>query len=474
MTDLLDVQVSATLKEPQADAVCVASLLTGTSWQECARTELREGSRPLALPYAFGAVQRVRFAVGALQCETTVEALVLARARATILPLESGGAPGGSLAVATCPAATGAHTLLARASAQDLRRVHTFSRNRPYAVIEAIAPGGAEIPVHKTEVIPHASSCTWAAFAVPAKSIESGDVGVAVYDSRAPEGADQLIGRARRPFREFAEAGAECTAIAREGKKAGSVRLLLRVTGDPTFLDYVHGGLGLALAAGIDFTVENGDAAGARWLHIDPVDGANPYWLALQAVAQRLEPYTAALPPLLYGAGILRGGQLADCLPLGDDFAQPRQPGAAGVTSAYRAFARRLQHGLFGLSPGSTRNLAPIVRAVTDAAVQDFAARRAYFVLLLLACAELSYVPALADAVKAASRAPLSIVIVNVGSDPILDLASLEQSGQRKIVRIVKLADYAGNQEAFVAAALAEIPTQVKEYCAIARVCPLQ
>jgi hypothetical protein len=353
-----------------------------------------------------------------------------------------------------------------------LKRIHTFSRDRPFCVVESC--GRSDVQIHKTEVIMRASACTWAAFTLLTKSVENSEIQISVFDCREPELSNPLIGRVRRPFHDFTDSANTFIPISNGTKYTGRVRLLFHVSGEPTFLDCVHGGLQLTLSAGIDFTTNNGDVNDPRWLHIDPQDGVNPYWQSLQAIGTRLQSYdTERLFPV-YGTGLLRNGELVDCMPITDTSARSRERGIDAVLAAYRAFARRVKLRLAGLSCASTRNFTKIVRTVTEAGVQGFTARRTYFVLVLLACAPLSYIPALVDAVTAAARAPVSIVIVNVGNDPIVELTELEKGNQRKIVRVVKLADYAGNQEAFATAALAEIPRQVKEYYALTKICPLK
>lgn len=470
---ILEAHVSALLNDAYPEVVCVASLLDGGSWQECSRTEaipnemLPDWARRLAIPYHFGVVQQLRFTIGDSHCDTTVHSLVSARNGIVLLDLDRGGASSGSLTVQASPATTGSDHLLGRIRSEDLKRMHTFSRNRPYAIVASIGANGSEVPFHRTAVIPRVSGCTWPAFIAPVSSLEAADISVAVYDERERESHSALIGSVRRPYREFAASPTAPVRISNGKRATGAVRLSLRLTGRPTFLDYLHGRMQLGFAAGLDFSAESG-----THLHADPDEGANPYWQCLRAIGGLIEPYDREKEYPVLCSGVTKDREHSDHWPVSDDFGRMRVATIDGVLAEYRRFAHRITHGLFALGRSQSRKFAAILRMATTEAKLQFEKRSAYFVVALIAHGPLQDQKAMIEAIAKAAQAPLSIVIVNVGEGD-LQLPGVEDAQQRKSVQIVRLADFACAEE-MAATVLAQIPAQVTEYCETAGVCPWQ
>ncbi|CAL8088558.1 unnamed protein product [Orchesella dallaii] len=178
-----------------------------------------------------------------------------------------------------------------------------------------------------------------------------------------------------------------------------------------TFLEYIGGGTQIHCCFAIDFTASNGNPAETESLHhiSEIVDRTNPYEQAIQAVGEIIQDYDPSkmFPVYGFGARIPPSGEVSHNFPVTlNDSAYCK--GMDGVLEAYRNCIRQIQ--LYGPT-----NFAPIIKNVAALAKEHMEGQH-YYVLLIITDGIITDMPDTTEAIVEASRLPLSIIIVGVGS----------------------------------------------------------
>jgi hypothetical protein len=251
-------------------------------------------------------------------------------------------------------------------------------------------------------------------------------------------------------------------------KSVGTVTVAsAQVLAQPTFVDYLAGGLEISLLVGIDLTASNGEPSDPRSLHYrGGGGGANPYQIALAAVGAVLAPYDAdgKIPAYGYGAALPPSNVVSHCFALSGRADDPSCDGVAGVLAAYDT-------ALSSVRLSGPTCFAPLITAAAQAAAS--AAGLSYHVLLIITDGEIMDLDATVNALVRASHAPLSLVIVGVGDADFGAMAALDSDhgmlrgsagvAVRDIVQFVCMRDYGGRAAGARLArdVLAEVPGQV-------------
>jgi hypothetical protein len=254
----------------------------------------------------------------------------------------------------------------------------------------------------------------------------------------------------------------------------GDVFLHAMVQHRPSFTEYLALGLQLNLNVAIDFTGSNGDPRTPQSLHFMNPSQPNQYAQAIMSVGDVLIDYDAdKMVPLVGFGAKLPNGQVSHCFNVNMQ-PQPFVHGIQGVLDAYGRCLPTLQ--LYGPT-----NFAPIIRYVTNAARS---LPHVYSVLLILTDGDITDMDDTVAAIVAADTAPLSIIIVGVGSGCDFQLMDqldgdevrLSHNGRvakRDLVQFVPFRDYATKPRAALAAAvLEELPRQVEEWADLVRYQP--
>jgi hypothetical protein len=232
----------------------------------------------------------------------------------------------------------------------------------------------------------------------------------------------------------------------------------------PKFIDYLSGGCELQLTIAIDFTGSNGDPRKPGTLHFIHRDGQlNDYEKALTAVGSIIAKYDSDQKFPVVGFGAKYNGIISHCFQLGRT---PEASGIAGVLEAYRGTFRT---GLTMSGPtvfDECINLAA-AQARSKQAESLRIGQQAYHILLILTDGAVTNVHATKEAIKAASDAPLSIVIVGIGqadfsSMQFLDDFQSQEKVGRDICQFVEFERYKDNRMSLTQATLDEIPDQVR------------
>jgi hypothetical protein len=235
----------------------------------------------------------------------------------------------------------------------------------------------------------------------------------------------------------------------------------------PKFVDYLSGGIEINLVVAIDYTGSNGDPRKPGTLHyIHPNGQMNDYEKALTAVGSIVARYDSDQMFPVLGFGAKYGGLIQHCFQVGK---APELEGVSGMMEGYR--------GVFKTGPtmsGPTVFAEVIQFAAAQARSKQEAnsavGKQAYTILLILTDGAVTDIEQTKTAIRNASTAPLSIVIVGVGhanfsTMQFLDDFQRDEGGlTRDIVQFVELNRHAHSRENLTRETLDEIPDQLVNY----------
>jgi len=284
-------------------------------------------------------------------------------------------------------------------------------------------------------------------------------------------GSHKLIGEVRATTQEILK-GPQTFSLTNKDKVNGKL-ILEKSTVNKTysFLDFVNNsGTQLNCTFAIDFTASNGVPTSSTSLHfISSVPTF--YEQALQSVGYVIQDYDSdkQFPVLGFGAKIPPHGQVSH------EFFVNLSPnpfcaGVEGVIQAYRRCLPAIQ--LFGPT-----NFAPVINHVAQFAASHTNGDN-YFILLILTDGEMTDMAQTKQAIIAASRLPMSIIIVGVGDAGFNSMNELDsdngllshnqQIAVRDIVQFVPFSNFLNNPHKSLAdlanALLAELPNQLVSY----------
>ncbi|KAJ0401167.1 hypothetical protein P43SY_004374 [Pythium insidiosum] len=368
-----------------------------------------------------------------------------------------------------------------------------FSKSDPFLVIQRQREDQTWIVVHKTEVIDNNLNPNWRPFEIPVQQLCNGDYKrpllLQVMDKDSG-GRSELIGEVRTSLEELvAKRGSNYVlhneALQRKkGKKYTNAGLLIpqvvNVYRQPSFVDFLKGGLEMNLVLGIDYTASNGPANDPRSLHFINPHGWNQYQHAIQTTGSILEAYDSDKMIPVYGfGGIPPHAHAVDhCFPLNLNPSNPEVHGIQGVMQLYSS-------SLFHIRLHGPTCFAPLIQqTVAIASSLNDPTRQKYFVLLIITDGAIMDMPMTIDAIVQASHAvPLSIVIIGVGDADFSSMSALDGDGRqlrgtngqpaaRDIVQFVPFTRFVHDPSALARETLAEIPYQLCQYMKVRGINP--
>ena len=305
-------------------------------------------------------------------------------------------------------------------------------------------------------------------------------------------GHHQTMGGFKTTARELlASNGREFTLIEpqRQGgfmyKNSGTFKCLnAKIEAHPTLGQYLMGGMEISLTVAIDFTASNGDPTTRKSLHhiAHPGEPLNCYEKAITSVGQVLEPYSKTKQFGVYGFGAkIRQpdgtyGSTQHCFPIygGESIVD----GTSGIIQAYH-------DSLNVVSLSGPTYFKPLIEcggylAAEKGCVQE---KQTYTVMMILTDGIIDDMQETIQELIRASQAPLSIIIVGIGSEDFSDMSKLDSDGvlleqggvkaTRDIVQFVPFKKFM--QKGAVALAqniLSEIPSQIIKYMEQANIKP--
>jgi len=481
----------------ESDPMCVMFIQQNGRWLEVDRTEVVWDNpnpswvRDFKAMYIFETHQPLRFCIydcdsekGPLEnhdyvgyCDTTVQQLVSSIPQDLSLPIknEKLSGPRGNLILTTEQATSSSSVVSFDLSVQDLKRMRTFSRNNPYIIISKPSESGRELPVFRSEVVPKCSTCTYKKFSIPMNSLCNGDIQtpivISVFDFREGK-TDVFVGKMSATVQTLMEnQGNKYPIKDPKNKDFGFIRInQIGIVQKPTFCDYLRSGIQLNLITAVDFTASNRDPSDPRSLHFLNPNSPNQYESCIWSIGTVVCPYDSDQHFPVFGFGGKINGMLSHCFPLTFDQASPNVQGLEGIVTAYRNSLRMVQ-----LS-GPTC-FAPVIKAASQVAITSFAESHTYTILMILTDGVINDMVETIDAIVDATSAPISIIIIGVGSADfsMMDQLDADQnplrsshgmSMKRDIVQFVPFNQFLQTSGPSLAAeVLAEVPKQVDEYC---------
>jgi hypothetical protein len=235
----------------------------------------------------------------------------------------------------------------------------------------------------------------------------------------------------------------------------------------PKFVDYISGGTEISLAVAVDFTGSNGDPRKPGTLHYLRPDGQlNDYEKALTAVGSIVARYDSDQMFPVLGFGAKYGGVIHHCFQVGK---APELSRVGGMVEGYREVFKT------GLTMSGPTVFADVIQHVAAQAQSEEEANRAigkqsYTILLILTDGAVTDIEQTKTAIRYASTAPLSIVIVGIGDADFsrmqfLDDFQRDEGGRtRDIVQFVEFGRHQHNRQALTRETLDEIPDQLVNY----------
>ncbi|CBJ26471.1 n/a [Ectocarpus siliculosus] len=352
--------------------------------------------------------------------------------------------------------------------------------NGSFLRISRLGEQGPPIPCFKTEVAKGSPPRPWAPIKISLQVLANGDpyrpLLIEAF-SRKKSGNHALLGSCKASVNDLkskADSGVQ-NLMLDKGEGAITVRSCI-LTPQPSFFDYIAGGMQIAFTVAVDYTASNGDPSQPGTLHYHDPTGRtnNEYGQAIQSVGGVLEYFDddRRFPLFGFGGCPVYRAPASHCFAVNGNENDPEVEGIAGVLDLYRQSLTRVQ-----LS-GPTL-FAPVISQAASLAASTMTkdpSQQYYTILLLITDGAICDMENTVEAIVAAADYPFSMVIVGVGT---ADYASMEQldgdevrlvnrAGQRAgrdIVQFVPMRDFAGkSSHALAKEVLAEIPAQVIEY----------
>ena len=206
-----------------------------------------------------------------------------------------------------------------------------FGKSDPYLEISRANENSQFSVVHRTEVIQNELNPAWKPFAKDVRALCNGDyyrtLRVDVYDMDN-DGSNDLIGSFQTNLERLAKGpGPEnFYQVINEKKRqkkgskytnSGTVELKsIRIESNPTFLDFIQGGLQVNFTVAIDFTGSNGNPKSPQSLHYqDPSGRPNQYVTAINSVGGIVQDYDSdkVLPIIMIIRSMSRMARIMMC-----------------------------------------------------------------------------------------------------------------------------------------------------------------
>jgi len=495
-TDLCDKDMLS-----KSDPICAMFILRQGRWCELGRTErIADDLNPswekkFIVDYSFEERQVVKFEVYDIdsdsarftdhdflgRCETTMGAIVSTGNFVSVL--KDSPKSGSKIYIIAEEVKSSKEVIKLQLRAEKLDKKDFFGKSDPFFVISKKAPGSGQqwSVVKRSEVIMKTLNPTWAPFDISCKVLCNADyerqLKIDVYDWDN-DGSHDYIGTFFTTLNKVKTSAIEQTAIpcVNEEKKrkkssyknSGLVFVkMCQIETQPTFVEYLQGGVTMNFSVAVDFTASNGDPRQPQSLHYFH-GGENQYTTAIRSIGDIIQDYDSdkQFPALGFGAQLPATGQVSHEFFLN----LSNSPFCAGVDGLLGAYWHALQNvRLYGPT-----NFAPVINHVATFA-RAYQTGDQYFVLLIITDGIITDLEATKYAIVNACELPMSIIIVGVGNEDFSAMEELDgdqkrlsaggRSASRDIVQFVELRRFLGpgnvwSKELLAKEVLAEVPQQ--------------
>ncbi|XP_078093061.1 copine-1-like isoform X3 [Mustelus asterias] len=501
-----------------SDPLCVLLQNTGADdgWMELERTERvkncqsPEFAKKLEVDYYFERVQKLKFGIydidnkstnlsdddylGGVEC--TLGQIVSSKTFTRPLQLKKGKLAGKGNITVIAEEMQDKRAAVLQIEARNLDNKDFMGKSDPFLELYRQGDGDKWQLAYRSEVIKNNLNPNWKTFSVSLQSLCNGDmenpIKVACNDKDESTGSD-LIGEFTVPLQKLLEAQNQviefdCIHPEKQKKKksyknSGVVRVRsCKIETDYSFLDYVMGGCQINFTVGVDFTGSNGDPRSPDSLHYISPSGVNEYLTAIWSVGQVVQDYDTdkLFPAFGFGAQVPPTWQVSHEFSLNFNSNNPYCQGVQGIIDAYR-------NAIVNVKLYGPTNFSPIITHVSQfaAASTQQATAGQYYVLLIITDGEITDLDQTRNAIVEASKLPMSIIIVGVGSADFKAMEFLDGddgvlkslTGEpvvRDIVQFVPFRQFQNApKEALAQSVLAEVPKQLVSYFKMRKLAPV-
>ena len=356
-------------------------------------------------------------------------------------------------------------------TALNLKKMNFLSKNDPFFTISKSMEGGNFVPVYQSEVN---RKMKFKTFHIPMTVLCNADperpIRISFFDYHQNKAAT-LIGSYDTSFGRLSESiSQKLELLDSKRQKVGEFKVdKIMIQQKFSFFDFLRGGVQLNLITAIDFTASNRDPRDPLSLHHLTADGINQYEACIKAVGEILCPYDSDQEFPVFGFGAKINGIVNHCFPLTFIREKPCVHGLQGILGAYK-------NALMQVQLSGPTLFAGIIRSASQIAVESYKQTRTYTILLIITDGIINDMRDTVDAIVAASRLPLSIIIVGVGNADFSamdeldadDVPLVSSSGyqmERDLVQFVPFNQFANKHySALAAAVLDEVPRQLVEW----------
>jgi hypothetical protein len=363
--------------------------------------------------------------------------------------------------------------------ALNLKKLRWIIGNSPFFTVSKSSEGGRFLPIYQSEV---ESKMRWKQFTVPFQQLCNCDpdrpIRISFMDYRRTTAA-VLIGYADTTYTRLSESlMQQIDLVDEKGEPAGKFVIeAMQLQQKYNFYDFLRGGVQLNLITAIDFTGSNRDPRDPRSLHYIGVDSINSYEKCIRAVGEILCPYDSDQMFPMFGFGAKVGGVVSHCFPLTFNPQAPCVHGLEGMIGAYR-------NALVQVQLSGPTLFSQVINETSRIAQESWAEERTYTILLIITDGIINDMQDTKDAIVAAGRIPLSIIIVGVGNADFTamdvldadDVPLVSRAGytmERDLVQFVPFNQFANQHYSVLAAeVLDEIPRQLVEWAELNGVRP--
>ena len=262
--------------------------------------------------------------------------------------------------------------------AEKLDKKDFFGKSDPFFVISKKSTSGSDswTVVKKSETIMKTLNPTWTPFEISVRDLSNGDhdrpLKIDVYDWNS-NGTHDFIGSITTSLSKlnilFVEkTGVACINEEKKRKKGSSYKNSgmffvqhCQIETQPTFVEYLQGGVSMNFSVAVDFTASNGDPRGPDSLHYTGNQGENQYTTAIRSVGDIIQDYDTdkQFPALGFGAKIPPHGNVSHEFYLN---LRPDTPYCAGVDGLLNAYWNAINNvRLYGPT-----NFAPVINHVAN------------------------------------------------------------------------------------------------------------
>ena len=180
---------------------------------------------------------------------------------------------------------------------------------------------------------------------------------------------------------------------------------------EPSFLNYITGGCELDLSIAIDFTASNGDPRIPGTPHFIDPNTLNDYEKAIIACGNIVTKYDSDQMNSVWGFGAKYEGITRHAFQVG---AHAQVQGVEGILNAYRSTFK------VGLRMSNPVVYSDVIKVAANKAKKNFEnarkeGKQSYTILLILTHGTVSDIEQTKAALRKASDAPLSIILVGIG-----------------------------------------------------------